>query len=438
MNVHPEPPRRGVTPTQRNAARRYASRLALSLLAALLLTQAGCLLTSETPRYVNRYNAYTCRATLVDIDSGEQRMVSSADPTLNPVPGSDRRVFFDYDWDADGERDVDDALLEWRRYIADRILTSPGFAARAWCVRPPETSCSAEGRHDVTVGVTPTPLPTGMPDVCPSMPPEPRLEVSAPGLTADRRLALSDTPIGVTGAPVNVTVTNVSTVPLRLVAADFTGGGGDAPDFEKTADACAPTPAETAAGLGHLLAPSAACSLAVRFRPQYRAGAGECDRDDLGDERCRRRVTLAVTSTTDADRRALAPVSVAMSGRAIGARLVVEPLTNEVCFLTPTPSIGSCTETRTIRIRNEGARATTGDLTLTFARLTRTGDIFNAPPPFLMGSFTLEPGLAIDVPVQFCNRSNDPTDGLFTINSSAPRNPTVVVTLVNPLNRRCP
>jgi len=47
-------------------------------------------------------------------------------------------------------------------------------------------------------------------------------------------------------------------------------------------------------------------------------------------------------------------------------------------------------------------------------------------------------GMFIDVPVRFCNLANDPTDGEFTINSSSPTNPTTVVTLVNPLNRRCP
>jgi uncharacterized protein YhfF len=36
------------------------------------------------------------------------------------------------------------------------------------------------------------------------------------------------------------------------------------------------------------------------------------------------------------------------------------------------------------------------------------------------------------------DQSNDPTDGEFTIISNSPTNPTTVITLVNPLNRRCP
>jgi hypothetical protein len=86
-----------------------------------------------------------------------------------------------------------------------------------------------------------------------------------------------------------------------------------------------------------------------------------------------------------------------------------------------------------LHIRN----TSTGDLTLTSARLTRAGNRFEAPMPFLM-SFTLPPGLPLDVSVRFCNVADDPTDGEFTINSSDVSHPTTVVTLVNPLRRTCP
>jgi hypothetical protein len=126
----------------------------------------------------------------------------------------------------------------------------------------------------------------------------------------------------------------------------------------------------------------------------------------------------------------LTPVTVGLSGRAIGGAIVTEPA--EICFPTA-PAIGSCTDPRPLRIRN----TSTGDLTLTSARLTRAGNRFEAPMPFLM-PFTLTPGLPLDVAVRFCNVANDRTDGEFTINSSSPSNPTTVITLVNPLNRLCP
>jgi len=124
------------------------------------------------------------------------------------------------------------------------------------------------------------------------------------------------------------------------------------------------------------------------------------------------------------------PVSVGVSGRAIGGEIVTEP--TEVCFPTA-PALGTCTPWQTLRIRNTSG----GDLTLTSARLTRTGNLFEAPMPFLM-PFTLPAGLPLDVNVRFCNVANDPTDGEFTVNSSSPVNPTTVVTLVNPLRRTCP
>jgi hypothetical protein len=139
---------------------------------------------------------------------------------------------------------------------------------------------------------------------------------------------------------------------------------------------------------------------------------------------------LSVTGETDMTRNALMPVAVGVSGRAIGGGIVTEP--TEVCFPTA-PAIGTCTAWQTLRIRNNS----TGDLTLTSAQLTRTGNRFEAPMPFLM-PFTLPPGLPLDVMVRFCNVAGDPTDGEFTINSSSPSNPTTVVTLVNPLGRRCP
>jgi hypothetical protein len=407
----------------------------------LLLTTLGCSLVSETPRFVNRYNKYTCRATLVDTATGEVRMLVSNAPEINPLPsGETGYVFFDYDWDADSDRDIDDVLLDWRRYINSRILTSPNYTGRSWCIRPADTSCERDGTHDVRVEATPSPLPDGTaPTDCPPSDSGARLEVTAPGLTADNQLVFADTPTGLTSATVTVTVANNSILPLVVNSADLIGAG-DSADFEKLAagDSCQPDPDERRLGVGHTLDPTERCSFAVRFRPQSRAGAPVCDSAGVN-ETCRRYAALEVagqTSMADGGR-ALPPLYVRLSGRVIGGRLLIEPATNEVCFTGAPSNPGECTETLTIRMSNGGP----GELTIYSAGLA--GDSATngfqqlAPAPMLPRR--LAPGEYVEAYVRYCHPLRDATgaDGGFTVNSDDPRGPRVV-TLVNPLVRRCP
>lgn len=403
----------------------------LALLAALALAQAGCLLTTEVIHRRRVYNNYVCRATLVDTDGGERRVVDSS-MLASTAPGAPARTFFDKDWDGNGTENEADVLLDWRRYLTASVLTSTNFTGRTWCVRPSDISCQRGGRFSFT-GAEPSALPEGAPMDCPVAPPDARLQVTAPGLTADNQLSFPDTALGDTSAPVMFTVTNVSTVPLRVNAVDFLGVG-DVPDFVKTDDLCLPTPAEMTAGRGHLLGVGGTCTFQLQFRPRHRDGVSVCA-GGTPDESCRRRASLSVTGEVNLERSALTPVNVGVSGRAIGGRLVVaEPPGGEVCFTANVASPGSCTEWRTIRLRNDGP----GELTVYSAGIVGGSGAGGfqqlAPAPTTL---RLGPGETADFTVRFCNMGSD-ADGAFTINSSDPRNPTVRVTLANPLNRRCP
>ncbi|HEX8283167.1 MAG TPA: choice-of-anchor D domain-containing protein [Pyrinomonadaceae bacterium] len=406
----------------------------LALLASLALAQAGCLLTSETIYLRITHNNYVCRATLVDTATGEQRIVDSS-MLASTAPGAPARSFFDKDWDGNGRNEAADALLDWRRYLSAHVLTSTNFTGRSWCVRPSDISCERRGQisfNTTAGGPDPRPpaLPDGAPPECPSTVGA-RLEVGAPGLTADDQLSFPDTAVGDASAPVTFTVTNPSTVPLRVNGVDFVGGA-DAPDFVKTADTCLPTPAEMTAGRGHLLGAGGGCTFQLQFRPQHRDGVAECAAASP-DESCRRRASLFVTGEVNLDRTALAPVNVGLSGRAVGGRLVVEPA-GEVCFAANVDSPG-CTEAHTIRVRNDGP----GELTIYSAGITGGSGAggFQQLAPYPAIPHRLGPGESADFIVRFCNEGSA-ADSAFTINSSDPRNPTVVVTLVNPLRLRCP
>ena len=401
-------------------SRRAVVSTLTALLSLLAFTQ-GCSLILDDYYTRTYYTSYTCRATLVDTSNGERRMVASNMLSTN-APGAAARTFFGYDWDGNGTAEQADAQLDWRRYLNNNVATSTNFTGRSWCVRPAETSCMQSGRFAGAI----TPLPAGELPNC-SGAEGAALQVSASGLTTDNQFAFPDTLIGSATAPVTFTVTNMSGAALRVNTADFIAGA-DVPDYVKTSDSCVPTPAEMTMGRGHLLAPTGVCTFQLQFRPQHRDGIPECA-PGTPNESCRRRAALLVTGEVDASRRMLTPVNVGLSGRALGGDLVTEP--TEICFASA-PALGSCTPSQLLRIRN----TTGGDLTLTSARLTRAGNRFEATMPFLM-PITLPMSLSIDVPVRFCNVANDPTDGEFTINSSSTR-PTIVVTLVNPLNRRCP
>lgn len=396
------------------------------ILVLLAFSQPACVLITEGI-YVHRvYNNYVCRATLMDANNGERRTLVSS-MLSNSAPGAASHSFFSHDWDGNGVYDEQDVLLDWRRYLRNDVVTSSRFAGRTWCIRPAETSCMQSGRVAFNLPFTPTPLPAAEVANC-SEGTLAQLEVSAPGLTSDNQFAFPDVPVGNVGPATTFTVTNRSAVPLRVNAINFIAGG-DVPDFVKSSDNCVPTAAEMAAGRGYLLPPSGACTFQLQFGPQHRDGVPECAAG-APNESCRRRASLFVTGEIDASRSALAPVNVGVSGRAIGGGISTEPA--EICFAAA-PALGTCTPFQTLRIRNTSS----GDLVLTSARLTRAGNRFEATMPFLM-PLTLPMGLPVDVPVRFCNVANDPTDGEFTINSSSPTNPTTVVSLVNPLNRRCP
>lgn len=414
---------RVVVSTTRKARQKQLAVLVLLILAV----SQGCLLTTETPRFYNVYNSYTCRATLMDTNTGELRTVVSS-MLATAAPGAAQRRFLSFDWDDNGESNDSDALLDWRRYLRNDVSTSTNFTGRSWCVNPTDTSCTDPQRYVWRSLTDPVPLPAEELPNCSGIS-GPQLEVTAPGLSSDNQFAFPDSAVGTAGSTsVLFTVTNRSSLALRVNGINLMAGA-DIADFVKEADACAPTAAEMIAGRSHLLASGAACTFQMRFSPEHRDGVPECS-PTSPNELCRRRASLFVTGEEDSSRASLRPVNVAISGRAIGGSLSIVP--GEVCFASA-PAVGDCTPFQNLRITNTSG----ADLTLTSARLTRAGNRWEATMPFLM-PLTLPAGLSIDVPVRFCNVANDPTDGEFTINSSSPTNPTTVVTLVNPLNRRCP
>jgi hypothetical protein len=393
------------------------------LLVLLALTQTNCNLSHAVA--LPNFAQYKCRATLIDAFNGERRVVQSS-MLAQTAPGAPSRDFFNFDWDGNHVRNDADVLLDWRRYLANEVLRTPTFTGRTWCSSPVDVSCQQAGTR--VFNSMPTPVPGSAILDCASPPgPLQYFEITAPGLEPGNQFSFPDTSIGGVTSPVTFTVTNRGTVPLRVSGVDFLGGGSAA-DFVKSADTCLPTPTEISQGRGHLLGVGIPCTFQLQFQPQHRPGVAECD-VSAPNESCRRRATLFVTGEVNSSRSALSPTNVWPSGRAIGGGIVTEP--TEVCFATA-PPLGSCTATQTLRIRN----TSTALVTLTSARLTRAGNRFDAPMPFLM-SLPLPAGSPIDVDVRFCNVANDPTDGEFTINSSS-SNPTTVVTLVNPLNRRCP
>jgi hypothetical protein len=424
---------RGESPRRRGQTDRPVRSLMAALVIALLLAAgAGCGLVHATYVPPERLRGYRCNVVLVDTASGEQVALTSDDPWFTTQ--GIKREFFDWDWDGNGVRHDDDALYDWRRYVAYKVLATSRFEGGSWCARPTWTFCNnVTGVRNVRRRDVPGPVPDVTLTECP-VPPRPRLEISAPGLTPGGAFQFPDAPLGSTSAPVTFTISNMSGEPLRVLGADFIGGP-DSPDFRKTADTCEPTTAERAAGRGHLLPTGGSCTVEVVFQPQSRAGAFACA-TGMTTDACRRQQTLFVTGEVDGDRGLTAPLTVALSGRALGNGVLVVENGEEVCFRRSVTGMpGSCTETITIRMRNGG----TGPLTINSAGLV--GDSmangFRQLAPFPALPRTLGPGEVVEAHVRYCNPGSGSADGQFAINSSDPRNPTTVVRLVNPLVRRC-
>jgi hypothetical protein len=359
---------------------------------------------------------------------------------FNPLPArAAPRLFIDADWNGDSVRNPLDVVADWRRYIANNILRSSGFEGRRWCVDPASVSCDQTGAAFV-------PLPPTLPaESLPSCRPERSdalLSVSATGLTSpDFRLSFPDTPVGVTSAAITVTLRNEGGDSLRMISTDLLGAAADL-DFLVPAGGtdCLPTPDEMRRGVGHELAGRRSCGFQVQFRPQFRPGVAECDRDDTTLTTCTRLASLRITSTTLGGNM-LPTVILHLSGRAIGGRLVVEPASREICFPPAVLPLAflMCSDAsfnQTITVRNEGTRFNTGDLNITSAAPVPI-ESFPASPPDLNGR-TLTPGQSVDVRVRFCEQRSG-VDGVYRIYSSAPRGPNPVdISIYNPNNRTCP
>jgi len=388
---------------------------------------------------LHRPTVWRCEALVRDTVTHEPIRVTS-DLPFNPLPArAAPRLFIDTDWNGDGVRNSLDVVTDWRRYIANNILRSSGFAGRRWCVDADSVNCDQTGAAFVPLPPT---LPAESLTSCRPERSDALLSVSATDLTApDFRLSFPDTPVGVTSAAITVTLRNEGGDSLRVISTDLLGAAADL-DFLVPAGgtSCLPTADEMRRGVGHELAGRRICAFQVQFRPQFRPGVAECDRDDTTLTTCTRLASLRITSTTLGGRM-LPTVILHLSGRAIGGRMVVEPASREICFppgVLPLAHL-ECAVARfdqTITIRNEGSRVTTGDLNITSAASVPI-ESFHGNPPDIIGR-TLTPGQSVDVRVRYCERG-DRGDGVYRIYSSAPRGPNPVeISIYNPNNRTCP
>jgi hypothetical protein len=386
------------------------------------------------------HSVWRCEALVRDARTQEPFRVTS-DVPFNPLPAGGRaRLFIMRDWDGDGDQDSSDVITDWRRYIANNILRSADFAGRSWCIDAASIDCNQTGTVSLTSTLIPPVLPTESLRACPPERSDALLEVSAPGLTSapDFRLGFPATPIGVTSAPITIRLRNAGSSSLRVNSTDLLGTSADLDFIEPVGGSnCLPTADEMRRGVGHELAGGRVCGFQVQFRPRFRPGVGECDRDDTTSTACNRVASLRITSTTLGGRM-LPTVILNLSGRAIGGRMVVEPASREICFRPPPEPLRDLmfTEYQTITIRNEGTRTTTGDLNIISASSIPI-ESFNVTPVFLNG-ITLTPGESIDVQVRYLERRSR-SDGAYRIYSSAPRGPNPVeITIFNPNNRTCP
>lgn len=77
------------------------------------------------------FSVWRCEALVRDSRTQEPFRVTSEAP-FNPLPPTSApRIFIMRDWDGDGDSDITDVITDWRRYIANNILRSAGFAGRA-------------------------------------------------------------------------------------------------------------------------------------------------------------------------------------------------------------------------------------------------------------------------------------------------------------------
>jgi hypothetical protein len=405
----------------------------------IALNFSVCRLQHATARPVT---VWRCEALVRDAATQEPFRVTSDTP-FNPLPAGGRpRLFINQDWDADGDGDFSDVITDWRRYIANNILRSAGFTGRSWCIDAASVNCDQTGSVTLSSISTllPSPLPSESLRSCPPERSDALLEISAPGLTPapDFNLAFPDTPIGLASAPITIRLRNAGSASLRVNGTDLLGAPAEIDFIEPAGGSdCLPTADEIRRGVGRELAGGRVCGFQVQFRPQFRPGVGECDRDDTTGTNCTRVASLRITSTTIGGN--MLPTAILnLRGRAIGGRLVIEPASGEICFTppaTPLPDL-MCTEERRITIRNEGTRATTGDLTITSAGSIPI-DSFRTLPVDIIGR-TLAPGESLPVSVRYCER-RDRGNGVYRIYSSSPRGPNPVeITIFNPNIRACP
>src|SRR6266496_6149298 len=84
---------RVLSPLRDVIARRLTTPLLLAPVLFLALTEAGCLLTTESIYTRPVYTESICKATLVDTGTGERRLVNSS-MLARTAPGAPARTFF--------------------------------------------------------------------------------------------------------------------------------------------------------------------------------------------------------------------------------------------------------------------------------------------------------------------------------------------------------
>jgi hypothetical protein len=141
----------------------------LLVVVAILILQAACSLSHAVVTARTR-KIWRCE-TLLRQPTTRERIRVTSDPPFNPLPGdSAPRLFTVVDWSGDGVENVNDVKIDWHRYIHHRILATPRFADRRWCIEPTTTNCTETASF--TFGTSPIPLPEA--DFLFTCPAEPR------------------------------------------------------------------------------------------------------------------------------------------------------------------------------------------------------------------------------------------------------------------------
>jgi hypothetical protein len=193
-------------------------------------------------------------------------------------------------------------------------------------------------------------------------------------------------PIGSTGGPATVTVTNTGDANLVITSAMIGPNGSDPMDFSLVSDLCS----------GATLAPNASCTVAVLYTPDH--------------------AMLDTGQLVFADNAANSPQTVDLSGNGVFLPPSISVSTNNVAF--GTVQVGTTAGPDFITVTNtstNGANLVIGNITISGLPFAISSDS--------CVSATLAPGGSCQIGVTFSPTTTGVFSGTVTINDNAPSSP---------------